>query len=72
MKKLLLLTLVLSIFSCTNKESDACNELKNSKILLSDNMENYRSAWEKSFLERDINVLDEYLHENVTHLNEDG
>ena len=72
MKKLLLLTLVLSIFSCTNKESDACTELKNSKILLSDNMENYRSAWEKSFLERDINVLDEYLHENVTHLNEDG
>ena len=40
MKKLLLLTLVLSIFSCTNKESDACTELKNSKALLSDNMEN--------------------------------
>ena len=72
MKKLLLLTLVLSIFSCANKESDACTELKNSKVLLSDNMENYRSAWEKSFLERDINILDEYLHENVTHLNEDG
>ena len=33
MKKLLLLTLVLSIFSCTNKESDACTELKNSKVL---------------------------------------
>ena len=72
MKKILLLTLVLSIFSCTNKESDECTELKNSNALLSENMENYRSAWEKSFLDRDINVLDEYLHENVTYLNEDG
>ena len=72
MKKILLLTLVLSIFSCINKESDECIELKNSKTLLSVNMENYRSAWEMAFLDRDINVLDEYLHDNVTHLNEDG
>ena len=50
MKKILLLTLVLSIFSCTNKESDECTELKNSNALLSENMENYRSAWKKSFL----------------------
>ncbi len=72
MRKIILLFLVLSIVSCTNQDSELCIELQNSKELLSQNMDNYRSAWENAFIKRDINLLDGYLHQDITHLDEDG
>jgi len=73
MKKTFLVTFILiSILSCNNKDSQECIELIKANEVLSKNMDNYRTAWETAFENRDINSLDSYLHEEITHLNEDG